>query len=153
MSENNNHLLLFSLHSELFGISVENVVRVVNLEKVIKIPKAPTYVVGAINLEGNVIPLVDLANKIELGKTTVSEELKVIILEVIVGEDKMEVGVLINEVLDVVQVDSSAIKPPPLDNMGFDHNALEGMYKTEEEFYMVISAGKIFESELASIAQ
>lgn len=151
MSVDNQHLLLFSLKQELFGISVENVIRVINLEKIIKIPKAPTFVVGAINLEGQVIPVVDLANKIDLGVTEANEDKKVIVLEIVREEETMEVGVIIDEVLDVVSLENTALAPAPLDNMGFNTNTLDGMYKTGEDFYMVISASKIFQTELETL--
>lgn len=153
MLVDNKHLLLFSLKQELFGISVENVIRVINLEKIIKIPKAPTFVVGAINLEGQVIPVVDLANKIDLGVTEINQDKKVIVLEIIREEETMEVGVIIDEVLDVVALENTALAAPPLDNMGFNTNCLDGMYKADEDFYMVISASKIFETELETLVQ
>ena len=150
MISKNNQYLLFSLKDELFGISVENVIRVVNLEKLIRIPKAPAYVAGALNLEGNVIPVADLARKIELGETEITNNRKVIILEVFHEDETIDVGVLIDEVLDVVQIGTNLL-PPPLENMGFDTNTLEGMYKVEDDFYMILSAHKVFEKELASL--
>jgi purine-binding chemotaxis protein CheW len=143
--------LLFSLCKELFGINVENVLRVINFEKLIKIPKAPDFVAGAISLEGNVIPVVDLAKKIELGETVITKNTKVIILEVNHNDDSIEVGVLIDDVLDVVTLVDSKIIPPALDRMGFNTQTLDGMYKIEEDFYMLINATKVFEKELATI--
>ncbi|HEY3429518.1 MAG TPA: chemotaxis protein CheW, partial [Cyclobacteriaceae bacterium] len=62
--KNNKQCLLFSLCKEHFGIDVDNVLRVINFDKMMKVPKAPDFVAGAISLEGNVIPVVDLAKKI-----------------------------------------------------------------------------------------
>lgn len=143
--------LLFSLCKELFGINVENVLRVINFDKLMKIPKAPDFVAGAISLEGNVIPVVDLAKKIELGETIISKNTKVIILEVEHNDDTIEVGVLIDDVLDVVTLVDSRIIPPALDRMGFNTQTLDGMYKIDESFYMLINAVKVFEKELATI--
>ena len=143
--------LLFSLSRELFGIDVDNVLRVINLEKLMKIPKAPEYIAGAINLEGSVIPVIDLARKIDLGETTIDKRTKVIILEVHHQDDVMEVGVLIDDVLDVITVNTSKMLPPVLENMGFDTQTLDGMYKIEEDFYMILNATKVFEKELASM--
>jgi purine-binding chemotaxis protein CheW len=143
--------LLFSLNKELFGIDVENVLRVINLEKLMKIPKAPIFVSGAISLEGNVIPVVDLARKIELGETTIDKRTKVIILEVHHSDGSIEVGVLIDEVLDVVSIDESKILPPVLESMGFDTQTLDGMYKVAEDFYMILNATKVFEKELVTL--
>ena len=143
--------LLFSLSRELFGIDVDNVLRVINLEKLMKIPKAPEYIAGAINLEGSVIPVIDLARKIDLGETTIDKRTKVIILEVHHQDDVMEVGVLIDDVLDVITVNTSKMLPPVLENMGFDTQTLDGMYKIEEDFYMILNATKVFEKELANM--
>lgn len=143
--------LLFSLSKELFGIDVGNVLRVINLEKLMKIPKAPSFIAGAISLEGNVIPVVDLARKIELGETSIDKRTKVIILEVHHQEDAIEVGVLIDEVLDVVTIHESKLMPPALEGMGFDTQTLNGMYKIGEEFYMILNATKVFEKELVRL--
>ena len=144
--------LLFSLKQELFGISVEHVLRVINPEKIMRIPKAPDFIVGAINLEGNVIPVADLAKKIDLGITDQIEKCKIIILEMVHDDEPFQVGVLIDEVIDVVTMESSKLLPPPLENMGFDTYTLDGMLKVEEDFHMIINPGKVFEKELAVLA-
>ena len=143
--------LLFCLCEELFGINVENVLRVINLEKLISIPKAPDFIAGAISLEGNVIPVVDLAKKIDLGETQISNDTKVIILEISHNEDTIEVGVLIDDVLDVITINESKLIPPALEKMGFDTQTLTGMYKVGEDFYMILNASKVFEKELATV--
>ena len=144
--------LLFSLKQESFGISVEHVLRVINPEKIMRIPKAPDFIVGAINLEGNVIPVADLARKIDLGVTDQIENCKIIILEMDHNDEPFQVGVLIDEVIDVVTMESSKFLPPPLENMGFDTYTLDGMLKVDEDFYMIINPDKVFEKELAILA-
>ncbi len=144
-------VLLFSLSDEFFGIDVKHVRRVISLEKLMRIPKAPEFISGAINLEGNVIPVVDLARKIELGLTKVNERTKVIILEIHHQDETIEAGVLIDEVLDVITVLDSKVLPPALDRMGFNTQILDGMYKVDDRFYMLINATKVFEKELANI--
>ena len=149
---NNKPCLLFTLCKEHFGIYVENVLRVISLEKLMTVPKAPDFIAGAISLEGNVIPVVDLAKKISLGKSEINKSTKVIILQVTHDEDVIEVGVMIDDVLDVITINDSKLVPPALERMGFDTQTLDGMYKVEEDFYMILNATKIFERELATIA-
>jgi purine-binding chemotaxis protein CheW len=142
--------LLFKLNKELFGIRVENVIRVINLEKLMKVPKAPSFIAGAITVEGDVIPVIDLAKKIELGETTIEKKTKVIVLQVIHHEETLLVGALIDEVLDVVEVHNTKLLPPVLDSMGFDTQTLDGMYKVNDDFYMILNVEKVFEKELAT---
>ena len=149
--KSNKQCLLFSLCKEQFGIDVDNVLRVINFDKLMKVPKSPDFIAGAISLEGNVIPVVDLAKKIELGVTTITPTTKVIVLQVHHGEDTIDVGVMIDDVLDVIAVNESKLLPPALESMGFDTQTLDGMYKVNEDFYMILNATKIFERELATI--
>jgi purine-binding chemotaxis protein CheW len=145
--------LLFSLSKELFGINVDNVLRVISLQKLMKVPKAPDYIAGAISLEGNVIPVIDLAKKIDLGKTKIDKHTKVIILEVHHNEDTIEVGALVDEVHNVTTIHESKLIPAALDRMGFDTQTLDGMYKIDNDFYMILNASKVFEKELATFIQ
>jgi purine-binding chemotaxis protein CheW len=148
----NKQCLLFSLCKEQFGIDVENVLRVINFDKLMKVPKAPDFIAGAISLEGSVIPVVDLAKKVDLGLTDITPKTKVIILNVHHDDDTINVGVMIDDVLDVVSINDSRLLPPPLEGMGFDTQTIDGMYKVNEDFYMILNATKIFEKELATIA-
>ncbi|HEY3430653.1 MAG TPA: chemotaxis protein CheW, partial [Cyclobacteriaceae bacterium] len=77
---------------------------------------------------------------------------KVIVLQVHHDEDIIDVGVMIDDVLDVIAVNDSKMLPPALESMGFDTQTLDGMYKVNEDFYMILNATKIFEKELATIA-
>jgi purine-binding chemotaxis protein CheW len=130
---------------------VHHVIRVINLEKLMKVPKAPTFIAGAVSMEGNVIPVVDLAKKIELGDTTVNDKTKLIVLQVGQNDDVVMIGVLIDSVLDVVEIQTSKLLPPVLESMGFNTQTLDGMYKVGEDFFMIINAEKVFEKELANL--
>jgi purine-binding chemotaxis protein CheW len=151
--KNETPCLLFSLSKELFGIDVENVLRVISLQKLMKIPNAPSFIVGAISLEGNVIPVIDLARKIDLGETQIQKHTKVIILEIHHNDETMEVGALVDDVLNVTTINQSKLLPPALERMGFDTQTLNGVYKLDNEFYMILNASKVFEKELSSFVQ
>lgn len=145
--------LLFTLNSEFFGIDVNNVLRVINLERLMKVPNAPGFIAGAISLEGNVIPVIDLAKKIDLGSTAICKQTKVIILQIHHGDGILEVGVMIEAVHDVISINQSKLLPPVLESLGFNSQTLKGMHKTDEHFYMILSANKVFEKELLTFTK
>ncbi len=148
---NQKPCLLFSLCNELFGIDVVHVIRVINLEQLMVIPQSPDFISGAINLEGNVLPVVDLAKKIELGSTEIKKQTKVIIIEIEHNQETMTVGMLIDEVLDVVNFTASQLQASPVENMGFNSTTLEGMFQHKNDFYLILDANKVFEKELATL--
>ena len=151
--KNTNHAVLFSLGKELFGVSVENVLRVISVEKVFNIPKAPAFIAGAINLEGSVLPVVNLSRKIDLAETQLSDHSKIVVLDVAHDDEHVQVGVLIDDVLDVVIIEPSRMLPAPLENLGFDAQILSGMYKVDDDFYMILNVKAVFEKELAAVIQ
>jgi purine-binding chemotaxis protein CheW len=144
--------VFFSLCREMFGIDVINVLRVINLDRIMKIPKAPDFIVGAITLEGNVIPVVDLAKKIELGETSVTVNTKVIVLEIHHRDNMFMVGIMIDNVLDVATIELSKMIPPTLENMGFETNSLDGLIRIDADHYMILNASKIFEKEISALS-
>ena len=153
MDNKTKSCLLFSLSNELFAISVDSVLRVIGIEKIVRVPQAPPFVSGVINHEGNVIPIVDLAKKIELGETGLTDETKIVILTLNKAEGEFQVGVLIDTVLDVAIMDTTKIQPAMHERMGFNTSALDGIYKDNEAFYMILNVNRIFENELESLVQ
>ncbi|MDW7690731.1 chemotaxis protein CheW [Flammeovirgaceae bacterium SG7u.111] len=145
--------LLFSLCKEHFAVDVKYVTRVIDLENMMRVPKAPNFINGVINLEGLVLPVVDLAKKVDLGTTEILPKTKNIVLEIDNDEESFFVGLLVDEVLDVVNTETAQLSAPPLENMGFDTQTLDGMLKVAEEFYMIISVVKVFEKELTNFLE
>ena len=152
MSANIKQCLLFSLCNELFGIDVQSVLRVINFDSLMKVPKAPEYISGAITHEGNVIPVVDMAKKIDLGATAINEKTKIVILQIVTESDTTAVGILIDDVLDVTPVDKSNLLPPALEGIGFQTDIIDGIHKEAERFYTIINAVRLFEKELVFTA-
>jgi purine-binding chemotaxis protein CheW len=145
--------LMFVLNKEHFGINVNDVLRVINLERLMKIPKAPEFVAGAISLEGNIVPVVDLARKIDLGVTEIQKKTKVVILQIAHEQGMLLVGALIDEVQDVITIAGGKMLPPVLDRLGFNSDTLIGVFKMEETFYMILNASRVFQKELLSLAK
>jgi purine-binding chemotaxis protein CheW len=140
--------VLFSLNKQLFGIDTEIVSRVINLERLLKTPDAPDFIAGIITIEGELVVVIDLAYKIAGRKTIPNYNTKVIILNMPGHDHRVMVGVLIDDVHNVLNIDESKLLAAAHDAGGIDANPLDGMYKIEDDFYIIMDSAKVFEKEL-----
>jgi purine-binding chemotaxis protein CheW len=111
--ESSEQYLTFLLAGEEYGVDILRVQEIKGWDKVTRIPHTPDYVLGVINLRGAVVPILDLRRRfgletIDFGPTTV-----VIVVRVVSGRDERTVGVVVDAVSEVYNVDAADTKPPP----------------------------------------
>ena len=112
-ADGGDQYLTFMLAGEEYGVDILRVQEIKGWDKVTRIPHTPDYVLGVINLRGAVVPILDLRSRfgldtIEFGPTTV-----VIVVRVMSGRNERTVGVVVDAVSEVYNVDASHTKPPP----------------------------------------
>src|ERR1700691_5630406 len=112
-TETSEQYLTFMLAGEEYGVDILRVQEIKGWDKVTRIPHSPDYVLGVINLRGAVVPIVDLRRRfgletIEFGPTTV-----VIVVRVMSARGERTVGVVVDAVSEVYNVDAEDTKPPP----------------------------------------
>ncbi len=104
-----SQVLCFALAGEAYGIPILKV-REIQAEAIItRIPKSPPYMPGVINLRGAIVPILDLRQRFSLGDPPEGGRPVIIIVEVL----SRTLGIRVDAVSDVVDLDGSAIKPPP----------------------------------------
>ncbi|PLX71592.1 MAG: chemotaxis protein CheW, partial [Denitrovibrio sp.] len=87
-------VLTVKLENEVYGVDIMSVREVLDFTSVTKVPQTPDFMVGVINLRGNVVPVIDLKLKFGLGKTVKTVNTCVIIVEVDIDEDTIVLGAL-----------------------------------------------------------
>ncbi len=94
---------------EEFAIDVLSVQEIIRLVELTRLPKAPPFVEGVINLRGRIIPVLNLRRRFGLSETTVTDRQRIVVVMV---RQRM-VGLLVDEVAEVLRIGLSAIEPPP----------------------------------------
>jgi purine-binding chemotaxis protein CheW len=114
MKTESNAFLTFALGGEKFAIPVEHVQEVVEFGQVTKVPQAPAYMLGVINLRGRVLPLLDTKLKMGLPATVVTAKSRILVLDIQTEEDKnLQVGALVDVAREVVEISSKDILDAP----------------------------------------
>lgn len=135
--------LTFVLGDENYALDIMTVKEIRGYEAVTKIANAPDFIKGVINLRGDIVPIVDLRIKFDVGEATYNEFTIVIMLNV---GDRI-VGIVVDEVSDVIKVDESEIKPPPEFGVAFDSSYLLGLAPIDDLMIILVNIESLISSE------
>ncbi len=146
MQEKNQQVfrwVTFRLADETYGINVMQVQEVLRMTDVAPVPGAPHYVMGIINLRGNVVTVLDTRKLLDLATSDISDSSRIMIIE----SGKVTVGLLVDSVAEVVNIASSDIDPPP--SVGNDEGSryIQGIYSTEQQILILIDLNKLITEE------
>jgi purine-binding chemotaxis protein CheW len=142
-NEEQQEFLTFVLGTENYALDIMTVKEIRGYESVTKIANAPPYIKGVLNLRGDIVPIIDLRIKFEVGEATYDEFTIVIML--MIGE--RIVGIVVDEVSDVIKVDETDIKPPPEFGVAFDSAYLHGLTTINEQMIILVNIQKLISSD------
>ena len=133
----------FKLENEVYGINVMQVQEVLRYTEIAPVPGAPHYVIGIINLRGNVVTVIDTRVRFGLMPSEVSENSRIVIIEA----EKQVIGILVDGVAEVVYLRSSDIDAAP--NVGTDESSkfIQGVSNREGELLILVDLNKFLNDE------
>ncbi len=151
MSENDeiqiNHYLTFKLGNEIFASHVSNILKILEMQEITKVPKSPDYMKGVINLRGNVLPVVDARLKFGITPLPYTEKTCILVLSIIIDKEIVEVGAIVDSVMDVIEFQKENIKPSPSLGSKYKSDFIEGIMKINEKFIMVLNMDSVFSTD------
>ncbi|MBF0463625.1 MAG: chemotaxis protein CheW [Nitrospirae bacterium] len=153
MAEETNFLqfLTFKLDDEVFAIHIEKIREVLEFTTVTKMPRTPEFMRGVINLRGSVVPVIDLKQKFGMSYTEKAVDTCVVIVEVNMEDEKIVLGAMVDSVKEVMELEKSAIEPPPKIGTQLSNEYIEGMGKQDEEFIIILDIDMIFSADELTI--
>ena len=152
-SSESRQYVTFSLAEELFGVEVTRAREILSLTPVTKVPQTPDYLLGVINLRGQVVPVVDMRLKLGLPAGEETEDTCIIVIEVQVDGEAIVVGALADAVREVLEVRDDQIEPPPRLGTKLNTEFISGMGKIGEQFLILLNIDRVFSSEELVIVQ
>ena len=138
-----HEFLTFVLGEETYALDVMTVKEIRGYQPVTKIANAPDFIKGVLNLRGDIVPIIDLRIKFSVGEATYNEFTIVIMLNI--GE--RVVGIVVDEVSDVIKVSAQDIKPPPEFGIVFDSSYLYGLTTIEQQMIILINIESLISSD------
>jgi len=139
--------LTFRLMDELFAIDVIKVIEILEMSKITKVPKSPGFLLGVINLRGNVLPVIDARIKFGMPKKELTLDSCIIVMSIEVDDGVVTIGALVDAVSEVIEVNQDTIQEPPSIGSRYNSEFMEGLVKINDEFVMILKIGKAFSSD------
>ena len=154
MSTETSQYMTFKLGDESFAINVSQVREVLEVGLITKVPTAPDYMRGVVNVRGQAIPVVDLRLRFGLPKTADTVHTRIIVMELELDGDCAVLGGIADSVHEVIEFESGQINPPPRIAMRWRTEFIEGMGRRGDDFIILLNANAVFASdELALIGE
>ncbi len=133
----------FQLDKEMYGVNVMQVREVLRYSDIAPVPGAPAYVLGIINLRGNVVTVIDTRMRFGLPSADITDSTRIMIIE----SEKQVIGILVDSVAEVVDLNSADIDDTP--NVGTEESAkfICGVCNRENELLILIDLNKLLSEE------
>ncbi|MBT7154806.1 MAG: chemotaxis protein CheW [Deltaproteobacteria bacterium] len=148
-----NQYLAFKLEDEVFAFDISRVKEVLEFDTVTRVPQTPEMMKGVINLRGSVVPVIDMRIKFGMGGIEKTVNTVIIIIEIDLDSDSTMIGVLVDSVKEVMDLDSEHIEPPPTIGTQLNTDFIRGMGKQGSQFVIILDIEKIFSSEELELVQ
>jgi purine-binding chemotaxis protein CheW len=135
-------LVTFKLGSEEFAVDILKVQEINKMMNITKIPNAPTFIEGVINLRGKIIPIVDLRKRLGFKDQDYDKSTRIIVVEL----DGLVLGFIVDSVSEVLRIPENTIEPPPTMIAGIESEYIEGVGKVDDRLLILLELKKIFSS-------
>ena len=145
--------LTFFLGRDLFAVDILVIKEILQYGQVTDVPLMPPYLRGVINLRGAVVPVIDLAYRLGKGLASEGKRTCIVILEMAIGGQLLNVGVMVDAVSAVIDIRKSQIEAAPALGGAVQTDFIAGMGKLESGFVIILDVGHLFSAaELDSLA-
>jgi purine-binding chemotaxis protein CheW len=149
--------LTFVLGREVFAINILNIKEIIEYGNLTEVPKMPGFIRGVINLRGAVVPVIDMAARFDKPSADITRKTCIVIIEVAHEDAQQVVGVMVDAVNEVLDIEANEIEPAPNFGANIRADFIEGMGKIEGKFVIILNVNKVLSvveiAELAGSAQ
>ncbi|MFC1863476.1 chemotaxis protein CheW [Thermodesulfobacteriota bacterium] len=136
-------LSTFYIGEALCGMDILKVQEINKLLEMTKVPQAPEYVKGILNLRGQIVTVIDLGKKLGLSETQISHETR----NIIVNSRNEYIGFLVDRIGDVERTEWGSVEPPPANIDGVQGKYFEGVFKTEKSLIGILNVEEVLKEQ------
>ena len=139
--------MTFKLGDELFAIDVAQVREVLEVSQITKVPTAPAYMRGVVNVRGQSTPVVDLRLRFGLPKGADTVHTRIIVMELELDGEATVLGGIADSVHEVIELEPGSIDPAPRIARRWRTDFIRGMGKRGDQFIIILDVSAVFSSE------
>ncbi len=136
-------MVTFNIGGEEFGVEILTVQEIIRMMQITKVPKAPDFVEGVINLRGKVISVIDLRKRFGLDSKGHDKNTRIVVVEI----NKMIVGFIVDSVSEVLRIPADTVEPSPPVVAGLDSEYISGVGKLEDRLLILLDLDRLLSRE------
>ncbi len=141
-AEDELQFVVFRVGPQEFALNIFQVERILRYQKPAALPKSPDFLEGVVQYRGGVVPVIDLRKRLSL-EAGIRDETRLMVLEL----ESQRVAVLVDQVMEVLRVDTTTITPPPPMVRGLAANYISGIIARPNRTIVVLNAARLFNSK------
>lgn len=136
-------LVSFNIEDEEFGLDILKVQEIIRMVEITRVPNAPIFVKGVINLRGKVIPIIDLRSRMGVPSKEIGKNTRIIVVEL----DNKIIGFIVDNVNEVIRINKNITDPPPPMVSGVEAKYITAIAKLTERLLILLDLEKILIKE------
>lgn len=146
--------LTFTLGEEVFAMDIRTVREIIQFGPMTTVPLMPGFVRGVINLRGAVVPVIDLQARFGRPAAKISKKTCIVIFDAVRDGERVELGLLVDAVSEVIDIAADQIEPPPNFGASVRRDFIAGMGKVASRFVIILEPDKAFDvNEMAQLCE
>jgi purine-binding chemotaxis protein CheW len=143
--------LTFSLGEELFAMDIRTVREIIQHGTLTTVPLMPAFVRGVMNLRGAVVPVIDLNARFHRPPTAVGKKTCIVIFDTVRDGERVEVGLMVDAVSEVIALEASQIEPPPHFGGAVRQEFVTGMGRMGNRFVILLDPERAFDGAVLEL--
>lgn len=143
--------LTFMLGRETLALGILSIKEILEYGQPTEVPMMPSFIRGVINLRGAVVPVLDLAARLNRSSNAVTKKTCIVIVEVHLGEERQVIGIVVDAVNEVLEIAAADIEPPPAFGTSIRTEYIAGLGKVNGKFVIVLDVNQVLSIEDAAL--
>jgi purine-binding chemotaxis protein CheW len=146
-NDSTGQYLKFALGDEVFAMDIRCVREIIQHGSMTVVPLMPQFVRGVINLRGAVLPVIDLQARFGRAPAQMGKKTCVVVFDVVREGEKVELGLMVDAVTEVVDIAASQIEPPPHFGTTIERDFIKGMGRVDGAFIVIVEPDRALDIE------
>lgn len=131
--------IIFKLNGQSFGVEVQQVISIEKYQSLTMVPGTVDFIKGIMPLRGEITPVLDLKERLSMKQTDITEDHRILIIHM----DEIQLGLIVDDATEVIDIDSSMIEPPTSIIRGVDQEYISGIANNDHKLLILLDLEKI----------
>ncbi|CCG40772.1 chemotaxis protein CheW [Magnetospirillum molischianum] len=141
------------IEREIFAVEVDQVREILDLRPLSRVPNAPSFLAGMIDVRGQGVPVIDLRTKLGLPPVDPTEHTRIVVLEVSLGDRQVTLGMISDRVIEVTSLAEHKLEPPPDVGVRWRSDYIRAIGRSGGAFVIILDLSRLFSSEEVALVR